>query len=482
MIKKLKYEYPSHPKTQDDLPSSSDYTKLNDRLAVYLVAILLLAPIPLGSNRPVWWLVLGLAISGGAVWHLLRGMRIAPNRRLQMMKHRQIFILGVSVVGFGVIQALPIADMLPGFLLRLPGSVASTSAIRTISVAPDASLLAALRLIIYLIFLVLVFEVAAQPNRGERIGWMLFFGITAHAVWGLISLNFLGDTLLLGEKFAYQGVATGTFVNRNSYATFLGFGIVLGVALSLGRRAHPFNRTLHDRSWLSPERVEMLAIWVMISLIALALLATQSRMGVFATIIAGLLTFVVISIKQQYSVKSIIATGGVGLFVLATVAPLGGNLGVLERFLFVEQASETRLDFYRQMIGMIEARPFTGYGLDAFAAAFELHRAPPITSPRVLELGHNSYLTLWVELGLFFGSLPLIALITAAGVIIQRILRQTTNLAMPAAALGVLCLGAIHSLVDFSLEIPANLLVFLAVVAIGAAHWRKREAETIQGL
>lgn len=460
----------ARPTPQDDFSTSAAYTKLNDRLAVYLVAIMVLTPMPLASHRPVWWLVLGLLIGGGAVWHLLHGTRIAPHRTLQVMKHRHLFIAGLGVVVFGMIQSLPIAGMLPDALLRLPGLAGYDPTFATISVAPDASQLGALRVAVYLCFLALVLEAAKQPRRGERIGWLLFFGITAHAAWGLISLNLLDDTLLFGAKTAYHGVATGTFVNRNSYATFLGFGIVLGIALSLGRYASPRIRASRDPSWFGPERMELLGVWAMIGLIALALLATQSRMGVAATTIAGLLTFVVMRIKQQRSIKATITVASLGLAVFTTAAVLRGGQGVLERFLFVEGASETRLDFYHQMIGMIWARPFTGYGLDAFAPAFELHRAPPITALRVLELGHNSYLTLWVELGLIIGSLPLIALVATAVAIIRRIKRRSTDLAMPIAALGVLCLGAIHSLVDFSLEIPANVLVFLAVVAIGAAH------------
>ncbi|WP_218132080.1 O-antigen ligase family protein [Roseicitreum antarcticum] len=431
---------------------------------------MVLAPIPLASHRPVWWLLLGIVISGIAVWHLVRGSRIAPDRTLQMFKHAPLFLMGLAVVVFAVLQGLPIAAIIPDALLRLPETMVPGPVLHTISIVPDASILGALRITIYLCFVALVLEAAAQPNRGERMGWLLFFGITAHAVWGLVSLNFLGDTLLFGEKTAYQGMATGTFVNRNSYATFLGFGIVLGIALSLDRRIAPRIRASRDPGWLSPERIEMLGIWAMIAMITLALLATQSRMGVGATAVAGLLTFVVMRIKQGHSTAATLLTGGIGFVIFAAIALLRGGQGVLERFIFVEGASETRADFYSQILGMIGNRPFTGYGLDAFAPAFELHRAPPITAPLYLDMAHNSYLTLWAEMGLLFGSLPILALIGAAVIILRRIARRTTDLAMPVAALGIICLGGLHSLVDFSLEIPANVLVFLAVIAIGAAH------------
>ena len=38
-----------------------------------------------------------------------------------------------------------------------------------------------------------------------------------------------------------------------------------------------------------------------------------------------------------------------------------------------------------------------------------------------------------------------------------------------AVALAVLIVGAVHSLVDFSLEIEADMLLYLALIAIGVA-------------
>jgi hypothetical protein len=44
---------------------------------------------------------------------------------------------------------------------------------------------------------------------------------------------------------------------------------------------------------------------------------------------------------------------------------------------------------------------------------------------------------------------------------------------MPAAALGALVLGALHSTMDFSLEMPANMFLFLAILGLGVAHRRR---------
>ena len=48
---------------------------------------------------------------------------------------------------------------------------------------------------------------------------MLLLVIIACGVYALISLQ-SGDTILGLPKWAYLGSATGTFVNRNSFATW----------------------------------------------------------------------------------------------------------------------------------------------------------------------------------------------------------------------------------------------------------------------
>jgi len=51
----------------------------------------------------------------------------------------------------------------------------------------------------------------------------------------------------------------------------------------------------------------------------------------------------------------------------------------------------------------------------------------------------------------------------------HAVIRRQGNLEAQAIALGSLVACALHSLVDFSLEIPANTLIFLALLAAGAA-------------
>ena len=123
---------------------------------------------------------------------------------------------------------------------------------------------------------------------------------------------------------------------------------------------------------------------------------------------------------------------------------------------------------------MIKTHPLTGFGFDSFPLAFEMFHQPPVTAGFVWDKAHSTYLTVWTEAGLLFGSLPplagalaLVALWSIARAP-MRILRWRVS------GRWSLC-GLQHSTVDFSLEIQANMFVLLAIVALGLGGKRKRE-------
>ncbi|MNL66556.1 hypothetical protein D3C87_1910430 [compost metagenome] len=86
------------------------------------------------------------------------------------------------------------------------------------------------------------------------------------------------------------------------------------------------------------------------------------------------------------------------------------------------------------------------------------------------DKAHNSYLTLLSELGLVAGLLIPLMLLTI-GWMLARAPGGSARERLPVTvALGVLAVGASHSLVDFSLEIQAVTLWFVALLACGLAQ------------
>ena len=463
-----------HRRRTASISSNPTYSRMNNRLALVLLGIVLLSPLPLGSNRPVWWMIWGLVISLVTAVYMWSGLGAGSDRPLRLKFYRGILLLFLPVPLFASLQSLPLAALLPTSWVSLPAPVSAAlpHSFETISIVPATSLVGALRSVIFGLFFVLMLETASQSDRIRRISFVLFLGVAAHAALGLVLLKVMGDTAPWGEKEFSLGAATAGFVNRNSFATFLGFGLCLGIATLMERGSRPRTRTSRKPNILNVSSIETMALVMLLGLILLALLATQSRLGLVSSLAGGILTFVLMQARGDIGwIKLGVQTSAlVAVALFATFGFVGG--GVVDRLLFLMGDSEGRMDIYRQMLTMIAARPWTGFGWDAFAPAFELYRALPVTSAAQVNLGHNTYLTLWVELGLVVGSLPLVALAMIARRCLQNYRHRTSLIAPPAAAIGAMLTAGLHSVGDFSLEIQANVFLFLAILALGIARHR----------
>jgi len=408
------------------------------------LSVVLLSPVPLASNHPLAWLFWATLL--GLTGAILSAEARQPGRS-ELHQHRFLFVLGLIFVAFTLFQAAPLPILQGGISVALPaGDVVFPS----LSIAPGATFLAGIRGASYLIFFWLALRVAADPVRARAIGTVLVFGIAIHAFFAVLALKAFNDANFFAEKQAFFGMATGTFINKNSFATFLGMGIVLGLAMIAGARNDATQKPM------SALKI-MLVLATGISLVALVL--TQSRMGIAATMIAG--TFVLTSGKFSFIQRLALTFG------IAAVIVVAARLGLSGQFFDLQTSTTTRLELYPQILRMIMDRPLTGFGLDSFALAFEMYHAPPVTADFVWDRGHSTYLSLWTESGVLFGTLPVLA----GGIAMVRLYRRATqhssDQTMAMAGLGALILGALHSLVDFSLEIQANAFLLIALVALG---------------
>lgn len=107
---------------------------LQTRLTIALMVLLALAPLPLGSNRPVFW-ALGAGLLGGvgAVYFLSYARLDVPLRAMPRWLTWAAVPSGLYL-GWIVIQALPLGL---GGAVMLPSGLSLTPA--TISLTPDAS-------------------------------------------------------------------------------------------------------------------------------------------------------------------------------------------------------------------------------------------------------------------------------------------------------------------------------------------------------
>lgn len=443
-------------------------SRLNDRLAVVVALAVAASAIPFGSNRSVWWLSWSALFAALTCIVALSRMR-QRGESPRALAYRGVLSLVLLTLLWAMVQALPLAALMPEGMIRMAPGLQGLAG-PALSVQPDVALAGVLRLAGYLLLAGLVIEVAARRTRVLVAGQIVFAAICAQAIWALVALRLLGDISLWGVKEAYLGSATGTFVNRNSLATYLGFGIVLGMGLVAERTCRHRTGGKGRPRWAARLGTGDILIGTGLVFLLLALVMTQSRLGLTASLVGALVTLALIRTPSGKVPVGVVAVAAlVCICGLGALAVMGGGQGVAERFLFVGDEAANRLALYGQVLQMIAQRPFTGFGMDAFGSAFQAFRAPPLLGPASYDLAHNSYLTLWVEFGLVFGTLPMLALVLVATQLWQRRRADDGFSGLAVAGLGALVIAALHSLGDFSLEIPANayLLVFILGLGLG---------------
>lgn len=454
-------------------------SSLNDALAWALILLVALVPIPFGSNRPFFWALNATAVGlVGTVYLWRLGRRAEPLRRGlgSMWLSTTLYVLvgiwlALQVVPVGVLG--PWADTVRPYLAAVTAQGVIVP-LETVSVAPDATLLMLMRWATFGVFYILVLQLAASPRRRDLL-LNAAVAITAiYAIFGLASLLQFGDTILGLKKWAYEGSATATFVNRNSFATFLAFGVVATLSAILGTFISQLEESGRAPGRLRIDPIVALYLVALIPIVG-ALLATQSRMGTMAALVGAVVVMLLgISRIPGLWLRSLLFVPLVSA-LLALAFYVYGQ-GLLDRLGSVESSADVRFDLYRQIVDMISARPWTGYGGGTFELAYPLFHRFPVSPDLVWDRAHNSYLGLFAELGLIAGTIVLLILALALFRVLGRIGHARLGWSARAAALGAILVGAIHSLSDFSLEMQANTFMFLLLVALGNSEDSRRRA------
>lgn len=428
--------------------------------ASLLVAVI--APLPLGSARPlawgVWAVYLGLVT---AIYGVMM-LRSQQPLRVGLAELRLPALLFGALLLWLVIQVLPVGVLFGGFGIAGKTGIVATS--NTLSVDPISTALMFMRQCSYGALFFLLVQVAAHPARRDLALNVLLFACIGYALLGIVALN-TGDWILGITKWAYEGSATGPFVNRNSFATFLAFGAVIAASKLARHIADRFERHYDDGPIQNSNSSIILYALALIFLLTV-IVATQSRMGFAAALAGSLVAILATAVRSTRALP--IVLGATFLAVLAMIAALSlFGEALFERFGTVEQSALVRTDLYRQVLELIALRPWTGFGGGTFELAYPLVHDLPVNLDFIWDRAHNTYLTLWSELGLLGGSLPLLIVAVLIWRIASAPKASTADWRFRCMAFGTVTVAAVHSLADFSLEIQANALFFVALLALG---------------
>lgn len=434
---------------------------LANTISMYVIAaILLLTPMALGGNRPLVWPIVLAVLAFTLVLNSMILAKIKAEPAVSASSYRlEVALIAVFLL-YNLLQIVPL-----GFVPSLTDFGLPSGA--TISVAPTETFLALVAWLNVFILGYLVLQFTRNEQRSVTFLSLVFWIVVVHAAIGLVLFHEFDDSTLFGPKWAYIGSMTGAFVNRNTFATFLASGAVVGTALIL-RGASGAEGSLKSSVNLRTIVFRTLGLVLIIAV----LLGTGSRMGSFVGIIGVLMTLVLILAKQintrKTSVKGAL-TAAVCLIVTAAILWGYGNL-TMERLGSVDRDADVRLALYRQTWTMIMDRPWTGFGGGTFELAFPLFHKPEVSVDLIWQKAHNSYLGTWADYGLLFGSLTWVVLLLLMAKLALHFWRRPSPDYAAAVGIVVGMVAMSHALVDFSLEIHGYALLFMAIMATAAAR------------
>lgn len=426
------------------------------------LALLVWAPIPLGSNRPWAWALLELWVFILAMWWLLGYLRGKHHGNAVFSTSSPALVCGALWLAYVWLQLAPLPLEV---LSRLSPEAARWHEIAAgpgaapLTLDRHGTLQGALKSTAYLAFFALSLLLL---NRRER--------ITAAAVTLILSgfaQAMFGGLAALSGSFGES--AHGSFANRNHYAAYLVMCLSVGLGVLIANLTGAVSRTWKQffrnviALILSPRMLLRLALVVMV----IALVLTRSRMGnssFFVSLLAAGAIGLVFSKRATRSMMVLVASLIViDIFIVGTYF---GVERVLERIEQTRIETEDRGDIASYALNLWRDYPVFGAGLGSFHAVIPRYWGEIPGAP--YTHAHNDYLQFACEVGVtgaaLLGALLLMSLLAALRAQQVRADPLMRGISF-GSTMGIIAL-MIHSAVDFSLQIPAIALTFMLVLAL----------------
>ena len=449
---------------------------MNRILVLLLMLLVVLSPLPLGSNREwSWTLCALLAAALTLLWVVTRGWRLGE---LNHFIQPAVPFLFLVACGWVLAQGAGWVPAGWGHPLWLEaGSVLGEDLPGRVSLSAEDGYTSLMRLLGYALVFFLAYQLARERSRARAmLGWLVAAGL-AYGLFGLVVFwsDYSPDWLFRGRVLVPD--VRSTFINRNHFATWQGLTLLCAIALFYLRMARPDRRpyALPENRVASVESF-ILNSWQPLTIILLmvtALVLTHSRGGFVATVAA---VVVLLLLLESHSVvkKSSARVAVLSALAVCSLAFYLTSEVLLDRLNRTDITTEDRLIVYANVQHGITENPLLGFGYGTFADSFRLYDR--IESPVHYDRAHNTWLENLFELGIPAA----LALFAAIGGLtltcLKGVRRRHRNWAYPALGVAASVLVGVHALLDFSLQIPAVAILYACILGIGCAQaWSSRE-------
>lgn len=279
-----------------------------------------------------------------------------------------------------------------------------------------------------------------------------------------------------------RGESFGPFVNRNHFAGWMLMALPIAIAYFVGRVATTMPKRRQGFrdlvAWLSTsETNDTILIGFAAILMALALTLTMSRSGILGLLVGLALSAFFLLSGRASRTQRMVST----VFLLAIAALAVWSVGLDRLQLRFSERTPIGLDGRLQIWGdawhIARQFPVAGTGINTFSVA-TLHYQTGVLSLHFAE-AHNDYLQLLAEGGVLV-SVPIAFAIVAFVRVLRRRIHEATDdwpgyWIRTGAIVGIVSV-ACQEAVDFSLQIPANAVLFVVLLGLAITPPRSPHA------
>jgi hypothetical protein len=379
--------------------------------------------------------------------------------------------LALSITVWIWVQSLPLGDAAEFSPLWATAAQALGSVVHpSISLDREESVSHLLRLLTYGAAFLVAWRIGLESEDAGLMVRAVGFIAVGYAVYGLIQYFSGTHTILWFAKWAYRNELTSTFVNRNTFATFIGLGILANLAWL----ARIVADNVDHRSWrtLLESAAECLlrrGLWQTLGLVILgsALLFTHSRGGTVSSLLG--VAALAVSVLSAPSLRGPWRTAFVTVTALGSILILVLNgSSLLNRVADTSVELDLRFDITRGTLSAIGKNFLLGTGLGTFKYVYAPYQSASVGV--LVDLAHDDYLENALELGVpaAIGFYSMLFLLVASCV--KGVLRRRRNAIYCCAAVGASVLVGSHAMVDFSMQAPAVAVTYVALLGIGVAQ------------
>jgi O-antigen ligase len=196
------------------------------------------------------------------------------------------------------------------------------------------------------------------------------------------------------------------------------------------------------------------------------LLLTGSRGGLICSCLGLLFAIgLMLANRLKPGVWFALGSGSIALAVLIVWLSQTGRIGSQGFF------DNGRWTVYGLCIEAIRQRPLLGAGVGTFADMFPSLRAEDFNRWGVWDYAHSTILEIAVEMGIPVTAMVVFAAAASLFVMARGALKSKDRSQGSLAAIaGIAVLSYLHSMIDFSLQIPGYLIVFAILLGCGLAR------------